>query len=128
MDDVARSVIDAAGFADFGLERDIHIAAAGDVDDFAEEALIDRAEDFNRDGAEQVVGVFAGKLLDERGEPPVVKLHGFGEMRWLVRFAKQAAVELRRKLLKQAYHGRVKLADALAVRSPVFDEPAKRPA
>ena len=68
IDDVPRGVIDAAGFADFGLFLDGDAAPVG-ADDFSQESLIDAAEDFDGDVVEEVGGFVVAQLGDELGEP-----------------------------------------------------------
>jgi hypothetical protein len=66
--DVARGVIDAAGFADFRLFLNGH-AASVRPDDFAEEPLVNGAEDFDRDVVEQVRRFVVAHIRDEAGQP-----------------------------------------------------------
>ena len=57
--DVGGRVIDAAGLPDFGLFLDLGAVAFGQADDFAEELLVDLAEDVGREDGE-VVGLIRG--------------------------------------------------------------------
>ena len=52
--DVGGGVINAAGLAHFGLFLDLGLVPGGQADDLAQEALVDRAQDLDRQDAEVV--------------------------------------------------------------------------
>ena len=78
-DDVARGVINAAGFAHLGLLLDGH-AAPLRADDLAEEAFVNVAENLDLDRGEVVAGVVVGEVEDEIGEPLVADDEVLGEV------------------------------------------------
>ena len=75
VDDIARRVIDAAGFAHFGFffDRDdwSSIAIAAHFDDLAEEALVDLAEDVGADDRELVAAFGRIEIVDDAAQDAV---------------------------------------------------------
>ena len=78
--DVARGVIDAPGFADFGFGFDGD-AFAVRADHVAEEAFIDAAENLHVNDVEQVGRFVIAQFADESRQPFVADDMGFGEVR-----------------------------------------------
>lgn len=86
-DDVAGCVVDAAGFADFRFFFDDDAAAMGAYD-FAEEAFVNGAEDFDGDVGEEIGRFVSAEFADEVGEELVGDNQIFAEV-----FFEEVAVE-----------------------------------
>src|ERR1022692_242384 len=78
--DVMRGVIDPAGFADFGFFLDGHTPALR-TNDLAEKSLVNRAENFDRDVAEEIRRFFVAQIRNQPGEPVIADDEFFAEMR-----------------------------------------------
>ena len=77
--DVARGVIDAAGFPHLGLLLDGG-AAALRAEDFPDEALVGVAQDLDLDVGEVVAGVVVDEVEEEVGQPLVADGEFLGEV------------------------------------------------
>ena len=78
IDDVAGGVVDAAGFADFGLFFDLGDAFGRQADDLAQELLVYLPKDLDRDLFEDI-GAGAIKAFDDLTQDLIVDLQGGGK-------------------------------------------------
>jgi len=75
IDDIAGGVVDAAGFADFGLFFDLGDAFGRQADDLAQELLVDLPEDLDRDLLEDIrAGVV--EAFDDLTQDLIIDLQG----------------------------------------------------
>lgn len=75
VNDVAGGVVDAAGFADFGLFFDLGDAFGREEDDLAQELLVDLPEDLDRDLLKDIrAGVV--EAFDDLTQDLIVDLQG----------------------------------------------------
>ena len=78
IDDIARGIVNAAGFAHFGLFFNFRHASRGETDDAAQKLFIDLSEDFDRNFIEDVrARVVSG--FDDIAQNLIVNFQGWGE-------------------------------------------------